>query len=266
MTFTDGWHVQGLRGTGSYDYSLADVFVPAHRCFPLFATAPERGSSPLPRMGLLPVTAAGHASWALGVSKSLLDDVAELALTKSRMSDMDTLANRQTFQRNLAHHTGMWRAARAGVVEAFCGAEAAVSRGDAFTPTMRADLRVAATYATEASREIAQWAHLAAGTTAIRTAAGSSEASATSTPAPSTRSSARRRTWTPRRSGSASPRTSPASDAVPGSATRHPALVGGDFVAVSSIDRSTTVRPDGPALLVVLERGGDFVAARSAAR
>jgi alkylation response protein AidB-like acyl-CoA dehydrogenase len=168
VTFTDGWHVQGLRGTGSYDYSLADVFVPAHRCFPLFATAPERGSSPLPRMGLLPVTAAGHASWALGVSKSLLDDVAALALTKSRMSDMDTLANRQTFQRNLAHHTGMWRAARAGVVEAFCGAEAAVSRGDAFTPTMRADLRVAATYATEASREIAQWAHLAAGTTAIR--------------------------------------------------------------------------------------------------
>ena len=33
---------------------------------------------------------------------------------------------------------------------------------------MRADMRVAATYATEASREIVQWAHLAAGTTAIR--------------------------------------------------------------------------------------------------
>ena len=33
---------------------------------------------------------------------------------------------------------------------------------------MRADLRMAATFATEASREIVQWAHLAAGTTAIR--------------------------------------------------------------------------------------------------
>ena len=33
---------------------------------------------------------------------------------------------------------------------------------------MRADMRVAATYATEASREVGQWAHLAAGTTAIR--------------------------------------------------------------------------------------------------
>ena len=34
--FTDGWHVQGLKGTGSYDYSVADVFVPAYRTFGLF--------------------------------------------------------------------------------------------------------------------------------------------------------------------------------------------------------------------------------------
>jgi alkylation response protein AidB-like acyl-CoA dehydrogenase len=168
VTFTDGWHVQGLRGTGSYDYSLTDVFVPEHRCFPLFSREPRRGSSPLLRLGLMPVTAAGHASWALGVSRSLLDDVAELALTKARMSDMETLALRQTFQRNLAHHTGMWRAARAGVVEAFGAVEAAVEAGEPLTPTMRADLRVAATYATDAAREVGQWAHLAAGTTAIR--------------------------------------------------------------------------------------------------
>jgi alkylation response protein AidB-like acyl-CoA dehydrogenase len=33
---------------------------------------------------------------------------------------------------------------------------------------MRADMRIAANFATEASREIVQWAHLSAGTTAIR--------------------------------------------------------------------------------------------------
>ena len=168
VTFTDGWHVQGLRGTGSYDYSVDAVFVPEHRCFPLFTRDPRRGSSPLLRLGLMPVTAAGHASWALGVAKSMLDDVAELALTKARMSDMETLARRQTFQRNLAHFTGMWRAARAGVLEAFTRAEQTAGAGEPLTPLMRADLRVAATYATEASREVAQWAHLAAGTSAIR--------------------------------------------------------------------------------------------------
>lgn len=168
VTFLDGWNVQGLRGTGSFDYAVNDVFVPEHRVFPLFTREPERGSSPLFKMGLMPITAAGHASWALGVAKSMLDDVAELSLTKSRMSDMEPLARRATFQRNFAHHTGMWRAARAGVVEAFTGAEEAILLGGVLTPRMRADMRVAATYATEAAREVAQFAHLAAGTSAIR--------------------------------------------------------------------------------------------------
>jgi len=168
VQFTDGWHVQGLRGTGSYDYAVTEVFVPESRCFPLFTRQPERGGSPLFRMGLMPITAAGHAAWALGVSKSMLDDVSDLALKKARMSDMQTLALRNTFQRNLAHFTGMWRAARAGVIDTFGSAEQAVAAGEELTPRMRADMRVAATYATEASREVGQWAHLAAGTTAIR--------------------------------------------------------------------------------------------------
>ncbi|MEI7886697.1 MAG: acyl-CoA dehydrogenase [Actinomycetes bacterium] len=168
VQFNDGWHVQGLRGTGSYDYSVTEVFVPESRCFPLFTRSPERGTSPLFRMGLMPITAAGHASWALGVSKSMLDDIADLALKKVRMSDMETLALRTTFQRNLAHFTGMWRAAHAGVIDTFGSAEQAVAAGEELTPRMRADMRVAATYATEASREVGQWAHLAAGTTAIR--------------------------------------------------------------------------------------------------
>lgn len=168
VTFTDGWHVQGLKGTGSYDYTMTDVFVPEHRTFNLFARTPYRGSSPTFRMGLMAITAAGHAAWALGVAESMLDDVAELARTKARMSDMETLVNRQGFQRGFAHHTAMWRAARLLVVDTFTAAEAAVAAGDDLTPRMRADMRVAATYATEASREVAQWAHLVAGTTAIR--------------------------------------------------------------------------------------------------
>ena len=68
VRFTDGWHVQGLKGTGSYDYEVADVFVPEHRTFALFTREPQRGSSPTFRMGLMPIIAAGHAGWALGVA------------------------------------------------------------------------------------------------------------------------------------------------------------------------------------------------------
>lgn len=167
VTFTDGWHVQGLKGTGSYDYTVTDVFVPAHRTFELFSREPVRGSSPAARMGLMAVTAAGHAAWALGVSKSMLDDVQELAATKFRMSDMAALAGRPTFQKDLAHHVSAWRAARLLLLEVFGEAEAAAAE-DGLTPTNRADLRAAAVYATDVAREAGQWAHLAAGTTSIR--------------------------------------------------------------------------------------------------
>jgi indole-3-acetate monooxygenase len=168
VTFTDGWHVQGLKGTGSYDYNVADVFVPEYRTMPLFTRAPVRGTSAASRMGLMPITAAGHASFALGVAKSMLDDVEELAATKVRMSDMATLASRPTFQKGLAHHVAAWRAARLLVIDAFCAAEAAVDAGNDLTPELRADMRVAAVYATDTARACAEWAHLAAGTTAIR--------------------------------------------------------------------------------------------------
>jgi len=168
VIFDDGWFVQGLKGTGSYDYHVQDIFVPAHRTFPLFTTQPLRGASPAFRMGMMPVTAAGHASWALGVAKSMLDDVEALAATKFRMSDMASLASRPTFQKGLAHHVAAWRSARLLVLDAFATAEATVSAGHPLTPQMRADLRVAAVYATDTARGCAEWAHLVAGTSSIR--------------------------------------------------------------------------------------------------
>jgi alkylation response protein AidB-like acyl-CoA dehydrogenase len=168
VSFNDGWHVQGLKGTGSYDYSVDDVFVPVERTFALFTREPLRGSSPATRMGLMPVTAAGHASWALGVAKSMLDDVENLATTKFRMSDMASLASRPTFQKGLAHRVAAWRAARLLVLDAFTTAETAVGRGEDLTPALRADMRVAAVYATDVARQCAEWAHLVAGTSSIR--------------------------------------------------------------------------------------------------
>ncbi len=168
VSFDDGWYVQGLKGTGSYDYHVQDVLVPEARTFPLFTTEPLRGSSAAFRMGMMPVTAAGHAAWALGVSKSMLDDVQELAATKYRMSDMASLASRPTFQKGLAHHVAAWRAARLLILDAFTTAESAVAAGQDLTPRLRADMRVAAVYATDVARSCAEWAHLAAGTSSIR--------------------------------------------------------------------------------------------------
>jgi alkylation response protein AidB-like acyl-CoA dehydrogenase len=168
VTFTDGWHVQGLKATGSYDYNVSDLFVPAFRTFRLFTREPLRGTSPAGRMGMMAVTGAGHAAWALGVAKSMLDDIEELAATKFRMSDMASLASRPTFQRSLAHHVMSWRAARLLVLDTYGRTESAVQAGAELTPQGRADMRAAAVYATDVARTCAEWAHLAAGTTSIR--------------------------------------------------------------------------------------------------
>lgn len=167
VTFTDGWHVQGLKGTGSYDYELKDIFVPASHTYPLFSREPQRGGA-MYKFGVMPVTGCGHAAWALGVSRSAIDDVVELAISKTRMGEESSIAHKLTFQRNLAHHEGMWRAAHRLVVDTYTDMESRVATGAELTPQMRCDMRIAATYATEASREIVQWAHLAAGTSAIR--------------------------------------------------------------------------------------------------
>jgi alkylation response protein AidB-like acyl-CoA dehydrogenase len=167
VEFTDGWHVQGLKGTGSYNYELHDVFVPESRVYPLFTRDPQRGGS-LYRFGVMPLTGCGHAAWALGISRSAIDDVVHLAKEKTRMGEENSIAHKLTFQRDLAHHEGMWRAAHRLVVDTYTEIAAQVAGGAELTPAMRGDLRIAATYATEASREVVQWAHLAAGTTAIR--------------------------------------------------------------------------------------------------
>jgi len=119
-------------------------------------------------MGLMPITAAGHAGWALGTSLSMLDDIEELAATKVRMGEPSPLVGKASFQRGLVHHRSMWRAARLLVFDAFETAESAVAAGEELTPRLRADMRAAAVYATDASRACTEWAHLTAGTTAIR--------------------------------------------------------------------------------------------------
>ncbi len=123
INFTDGWNVMGLCGTGSYDYNVEDVLVPAEMTFPLFTREPLRGKSPVFRMGVMPVTAAGHAAFAVGLGRRALDEVKQLAIEKTRMGDTSVQD--------------------------------------------RIDMRIAATYATEACKEVVDFAHQAAGTSAI---------------------------------------------------------------------------------------------------
>jgi alkylation response protein AidB-like acyl-CoA dehydrogenase len=169
--FSDGWHVMGLSGTGSYDYAVRGLLVPDGFHFPLFGREPRRGGETFRaifRLNMMPMTAAGHAAFALGVGRRALDELRAEAGTRQRMGDPTPLAGRLTFQRGYAEAEAKLRAARLLVLDAFAALEATARAGRPDTPAERALVRAATCFATDAAREVCDFAHLRAGTVAIR--------------------------------------------------------------------------------------------------
>ncbi len=162
------WDVMGLRATQSIDYGVHGVRVPDSCTFDFFAPKVYRGSAKH-YLGVLPLTAAGHAGWALGVGRRMLDELTELAATKARMGAASSLADSEYFLINLARLESRLRAARAWVAEVCEEAEAECdSRGD-FVSVPTANLvRQACVHANRDSVEIAREAYSLAGTSALR--------------------------------------------------------------------------------------------------
>jgi alkylation response protein AidB-like acyl-CoA dehydrogenase len=148
VTVHDTWHVAGLRGTGSCDFSVTDHVVPEAFTWDLAQAVPRRGG-PLYRLGMPAFVANEHAAFALGVARRALDAVTRLATAKTRGLTPARLADRATFQRFLGAAELRLRAARALAVEAHEAAWEVVSAGGAPSPRQHAELRAVAVHATE---------------------------------------------------------------------------------------------------------------------
>jgi alkylation response protein AidB-like acyl-CoA dehydrogenase len=77
-TILDTWDVAGLNGTGSHDYTVADLFVPEERTFALAGeTAYHPGPLYLARFFLM-----AHGAHALGIARAAVDALVELVGSK----------------------------------------------------------------------------------------------------------------------------------------------------------------------------------------
>jgi alkylation response protein AidB-like acyl-CoA dehydrogenase len=159
----ENWQVAGLRGTGSCDFSLTDVFVPEPFAWSLDHAGPRRGGA-LYRLGLPAFVANEHAAFALGLGRRALDTIVGLAPSTRRGPRGTSVAERPAFQRALGECDLRLRAARALVVELNEEAWSTVSAGRPITPELHAVLRSASTLATDVAIE--------AVTTAFRHAGG----------------------------------------------------------------------------------------------
>lgn len=166
VDFRGNWDVMGLSGTASVDYAIAPVHVAEGATFSIFAEEPRRGDA-VHRLGVMTITAAGHAGFALGVARRALDEIAGLAARKTRLGEA-RLADQQAFQVGYARAEGKVRAARAFVREAFAACEDAAARGEVPTDEERQLARLATSWGTEACAEAVEWAYRESGSDGLR--------------------------------------------------------------------------------------------------
>ena len=162
----DTWHVAGLRGTGSCDFSLKERFVPEEFTWDIERARPRRGGA-LYRLGLPAFVTNEHAAWALGVAHKALDAIMALAAGKTRGLKPAPLIGRGSFQRFVGEATLRLRAARALAVEVNEAAFTTVGIGETLTARQHAELRSAAVLATEVAIDIVTRAFRYAGGTAV---------------------------------------------------------------------------------------------------
>lgn len=161
----DNWQVAGLRGTGSCDYSMDDVFVPAEQTFgllDLMLGKTARGASAF-SLGLPALVAPFHIGVALGIAKRALAEVSEQAANKARGFVPSALVENPTFQDKVGRAALELDAARTLALSVLTEVQAAAEACSPPAPPLQAKTRAVACYVTEVAQRVATAAFHAAG-------------------------------------------------------------------------------------------------------
>jgi alkylation response protein AidB-like acyl-CoA dehydrogenase len=152
-TLHDNWDVNALKGTGSQDMSVTDLFVPASHTYDNLAPAARGG--PIYRIALPGFVTNEHGAFVLGAARRALEETAELAKTKTRGYVVPQgVAARERFQSDLGRCDVALAAARAGLIAASEEAYGAAVAGRPVDAAMQARMRSMAVLATETSLEV----------------------------------------------------------------------------------------------------------------
>jgi alkylation response protein AidB-like acyl-CoA dehydrogenase len=166
VTFDQGsWDVLGLRGTGSIDYTLQDVFVPANYSYHTLTTEPVTGGD-LYRIGIGNYASLNHGPWALGTGRRLLDELARSVQAKAGQPGGQ--ADSESFTEQYAHAEVKLRSAKAFLYEVWEEIEDSLAAGNGVPVRLETLNRVALNNATSTTHEIAQFVYLNSGTAALR--------------------------------------------------------------------------------------------------
>jgi alkylation response protein AidB-like acyl-CoA dehydrogenase len=161
------WDVLGLQSTASFDYAIDGVLTPEDASF-LFATPTRRRGGPIFELGVMVLTAAGHAGFALGLARRSLDELMTLAKTKVRMGATHFLKDSERFLVALGELESRYQSSRAWVRETFAAAEQTAIQTSCVDPLESTRVRQATVHATSEAVAVVHQAYLLAGTSALR--------------------------------------------------------------------------------------------------
>lgn len=107
-TLHDTWHVAGLQGTGSGDFSLDNRFVPGGRAINL--TTPALRGGDLFKPSPLLFVSNELSPVAVGIARRAIDDMYELASGTARRAGGIALSDRTAFQKDIGRAESQLRA------------------------------------------------------------------------------------------------------------------------------------------------------------
>lgn len=161
----DTWHVAGLRGTGSHDYTATDVFVPEERaCW--FAQPPLQ-PGPLYHLPMIALFSSLIACVPLGIARHALEGLKELAGVKKPTWSQNTLREKAMAQAQIGEAEGLLRAGRAFLYETVSAAWETIQRGEPLSWEQRGVLWLAGTQAAAQAAQAVELMFKAGGASSI---------------------------------------------------------------------------------------------------
>ncbi len=164
-TILDTWHVGGLRGTGSHDIVVDDVFVPLEHTYSFMD--PDRLDRPLSRMPFLATMAAGCAAICLGITQAAMDTLMALSASQIQAGASRGLRDRPAVQATVASSAAELDAARLLLHDALGDIWATCSQGTPVMETQRARVWGGAVHTVKIAKAVVTSIYEAAGTSAL---------------------------------------------------------------------------------------------------
>jgi alkylation response protein AidB-like acyl-CoA dehydrogenase len=149
VKIVDVWHTTGMRGTGSNDYTVDNVFVPSNES-PNMA---ERPVCPGPLYPFPPLFLVSHAGVPLGIARSALDYVIDLSAGKEVMPGRIMRDDTQV-EETVAWAEASLAAARSYVYSTLEDMWGTLCRKERLSTRQRAHYRMMITYSHQAAKQV----------------------------------------------------------------------------------------------------------------